>query len=78
MNPVLELQRLMSKMTAKRKLGKVLQVNGNTLTVSLGNTTTKVKNTTATNYKVGNVVSVQGDILLGKAGSGLQAKTFRV
>ena len=78
MNPVVELQQMLNKMTQKRKVGKVLQVNGNTLTVAVGNTTARVKNTTATNYKVGNVVSVQGDILLGKAGSGLQPQIFRV
>ena len=78
MNPVLELQRMLSKMKTKRQIGKVLQVNGNTLTVAVGSSTIRVRNRSATAYKTGNYVSVQGEVLLGKAGSGLQPKIFRV
>ena len=78
MNPVLELQQMLSKMNAKREIGKVLQVNGNTLTVSTSSGSVRVRNTSATAYKVGNIVSVQGEVLLGKAGSGLQPQIFRV
>jgi hypothetical protein len=78
MNPVIELQKMLAKVATKRQVGKVLRVNGNILTVSTGNTTVRVRNTSATSYKAGNLVSVQGEVLLGKAGSGLQPQIFRV
>lgn len=78
MNPVIELRNMLHKIQSKREVGKVLRVNGNILTVSTGNTTVRVRNTTATAYKAGNLVSVQGEVLLGKAGSGLQPLIFRV
>lgn len=78
MNPVLELQQLLGKLTAKRQVGKVTQVRGSTIIVSVGNGLTRVKNNSATVYKIGDMVSVQGGVLLGKAGSGLQPKVFHV
>lgn len=78
MNPVIELRQLLNRVQNKRKVGRVVSVNGKVLMVSVGNTTTRVRNTTATSYKVGNIVSVQGDVLLGKAGSGLQPQIYKV
>ena len=78
MNPILELQQMLSRMGTKREIGKVLQVNGGTLTVSTSSGSVRVRNTSATVYKVGNIVSVQGEVLLGKAGSGLQPQIFKV
>lgn len=77
-NPLLELKEILNKVTQRRKIGKVLQVNGRVLVISSGLDMVRIRNTTATVYKVGDTVSYQGDVLLGKAGSGLQPKVFKV
>ena len=45
MNPLLELKDILSKVTAQKKTGKVLQVDGRTLVISVNRSTIRVKNT---------------------------------
>lgn len=79
-HPLQELRNILSANTYKKKYGKVFRANNKEVGVVI-NGRMKVfrRNASdATNYKQGDSVSVQGDVLIGRLGRKNSPKTYYV
>lgn len=77
-NILTQLQGLLAKASVGREIGTVTKVSGNTVIVQVGAVNRRVANNTATLLKAGDLVSLQGDVLLGRAGLGSRAREYKL
>ena len=66
MNPLKDLQKLVSKKTVDSYTGTVVAVSGQNLSVKTSQGVRQASSVGAVPYKVGDFVSVQGSVVLGK------------
>ena len=80
MHPLIELRKILSNDEYRRKQGKVVRVTTSEIAVVVGNRvkTFERKKGDGTNYAQGDLVHVQGDMLIGKKRVKTNAKVYVV
>lgn len=79
MHPLLELQKILQDQSLKRASGRVVRVGATGLDIVInGRVRHLLRRGDATAYKVGDRVSVQGDVLLGRIGTGAPSRIVNI